>query len=115
MKLILPYPPSANTYWRSIGRGRVILSREARAYKRTVALIHSKVKPLQGYLKLTMSVYRPLKRGDLSNRIKVLEDALNGIAYVDDDQIVEIHALRLDDKENPRVEVEVTEIPINSI
>ena len=30
-------------------------------------------------------------------------DALNGIVYLDDSQVVEIHAFREDDKENPRV------------
>jgi Holliday junction resolvase RusA-like endonuclease len=54
-------------------------------------------------------VYRPRKAGDLSNRIKVLEDALNGIAWIDDKQIVEIHARREDDASNPRVEVRIEE------
>jgi hypothetical protein len=33
--------------------------------------------------------------------------ALNGIAYCDDSQVVELHAYRLDDKDHPRVEVQV--------
>lgn len=31
----------------------------------------------------------------------------NGIAYSDDGQIVELHAYRFDDKNNPRMEVEI--------
>lgn len=37
---------------------------------------------------------RPTKRPDLSNIIKLIEDALNGLAYPDDAQIVEYQACR---------------------
>jgi Holliday junction resolvase RusA-like endonuclease len=40
----------------------------------------------------------------------VLEDALNGLAYEDDKQIVELHAYRYDDKKNPRIEIEVEQV-----
>jgi Holliday junction resolvase RusA-like endonuclease len=43
----------------------------------------------------------------LDNRLKVLLDALNGIAYNDDADIVELHAYRLDDKHDPRVELKI--------
>jgi Holliday junction resolvase RusA-like endonuclease len=33
-------------------------------------------------------------RGDTSNYVKLVEDALNGIAYADDKSIVEIHAAK---------------------
>ncbi len=35
MRLVLPYPPSVNHYWRSY-RGRVVLSAEGRAYREDV-------------------------------------------------------------------------------
>lgn len=111
MKLRLPYPPSANRYWRT-DRGHLPhLSDEAKAYKKQVAwaLVAQlgRAKPLQGDVVLHLVVFRPRKAGDLSNRIKVLEDVLQGYAYEDDSQVVELHALRLDDKANPRVEVRV--------
>jgi len=31
-------------------------------------------------------------------------DALQGLAYVNDNQIVEIHSFREDDRDNPRIE-----------
>jgi crossover junction endodeoxyribonuclease RusA len=108
--LVLPFPPSANRYWRSVpGRG-VLLSAEARRYKEDAGMVAlaAGVRPVDGPVALTVTLYRPAKRGDLDNRIKVLLDALGGgIAYRDDSQVVELHAYRLDDKDHPRVEVQV--------
>ena len=105
----LPEPPSANAYWRSVtigGRARVLLSREARAYKAAVASQCDRTPGLvlgRYYadvpLRLTLTWHRSKRMGDLSNRIKVLEDALNGLLWVDDKQIEEIHAFR---RESPR-------------
>lgn len=107
--LTLPYPPSANRLWRRQGR-HMVLSQEARDYKAEVAAlaVMSVCEPLDGDIEITLHVYRPRKSGDLSNRIKVLEDSLQGYAYVNDSQIVVIHAYRHDDKINPRVEVTIT-------
>jgi crossover junction endodeoxyribonuclease RusA len=109
MFFTLPYPPSANRYWRKTNRGQVYLSSEAKEYKQ-LAKILVKRDLLKGDLVFTAHFYRPQKSGDLSNRIKVLEDALQAVCYEDDKQIVEIHAYRRDDKTNPRVEVEIREI-----
>lgn len=109
MKIVLPYPPSSNRYWK-VWRGRAVVSAEAKQYKQGVrlrALTEGHRKPLEGPVVLSLVVYRPRRAGDLSNRIKVLEDALNGIAWIDDKQIVELHARREDDAANPRVVVNV--------
>jgi len=112
MKLTLPYPPSANRYWRKGRNGRIYVSPDAEAYKNEVFFlsVSKKLELFEGLLSVKFDFYRPLKSGDLSNRIKVLEDALQGICYKDDKQIVEIHARRFDDKSNPRVEVEIQEV-----
>mgnify|MGYP000928121414 FL=1 len=109
MTIILPMPVSANRYWRTF-RGRTVVSAEAKAYKEQVAWIAKAagVEKLDGDIAVTVRVYRPAKRGDLDNSLKVSLDSLNGIAYTDDSQIVRIVAERYDDKRNPRVEVEVT-------
>lgn len=104
MHMVLPYPPSANRYWRTF-RGRTVVSAEAKAYKKDVSL--KGCIPFDGPVALTVRLYRPQKSGDLDNRLKVLCDALNGHAWHDDKQVEEIHAYRYDDKANPRVEVEV--------
>ena len=47
---------------------------------------------------------RPTKKPDADNVIKVIADALNGIAYHDDSQIVEVH-LEKWYADEPRIEV----------
>lgn len=115
IKLTLPYPPSANRYWRSIvigGSVRVLVSSEAREYKRRCAAIAAVAcpSPLEGPLGMSLAVFRPMRRGDLSNRIKVIEDAMQGVVFHDDNQVIRIDAQRHDDKTNPRVEVVVWQI-----
>lgn len=112
MKLILPLPPRNNVYYRH-SRGVTHLSTEGRRYKSTVymdAVTQGCEAPLEGSLRVTVDVYRARRAGDLDGYFKGLFDALNGVAYTDDQQIVEIHARRLDDKHNPRVEVTVEEV-----
>ena len=59
-----------------------------------------------------MHVYRARKAGDLGNRLKIAEDSLKGICFYDDEQIAEIHLYRKLDRENPRIEIEIKQIPI---
>jgi len=92
MKLRLPYPPSANLYWRSC-RGRTFVSAKAIKYKRDVARLVQSVYGKNchvGPVEIVGSVFRPRATGDLDNRIKVLVDALQGIAYANDSQVKHI-------------------------
>lgn len=109
MTLTLPYPPSANRYWR-VWRGRAVKSTEARKYQDNVRLMLLRSRhlgPRNFQVRMTVDIYRPAKRGDLDNSLKVIIDALKGIAYKDDSQVVEIHARRFEDKKNPRAVVTV--------
>jgi len=109
-RIVLPLPPSANRYWRHYN-GRVVVSEAAKTYKAGVWLVaqYQGMHPFTGPVAVYVHVYRARKAGDLDNANKVLLDALCGIAYQDDAQIVELHSWRHDDKDNPRVEVEVQE------
>lgn len=110
MKLTLPVPPSANRYWSLDRRGFIRVSDEARKYKQGVklrALTEGLRKPLAGPVVASVVVYRARRAGDLDNSLKVLLDALNGICFEDDSQVVEIHARREDDPSNPRVVITV--------
>lgn len=104
-----PLPPSANRYWR-YARGKVYATDEAKSYKHTVAMLArvDGAKQITGPVALTVAVYRARKAGDLDNYLKCLIDALQGVYYRNDAQIVRIVATRHDDKHDPHVEVTVT-------
>jgi crossover junction endodeoxyribonuclease RusA len=110
--ITLPLPPTANLYWR-VWRGRAVVSTEARAYKQAAALAAKAqgLRPIiDGEVAVVMRVFRPARRGDLDNRLKVLLDALRGVAYRDDSQVSALHATQAEDAKNPRVEVEVSRV-----
>lgn len=104
MRITLPFPPYANRYWR-VFRGRAVKSKDARDYQARVRWLAfaAKVKPLEGPLVVNIAAYRPRRVGDLDGMLKVALDAMNGIAWADDSQIVELHAARFDDAADPRL------------
>lgn len=108
MKLVLPYPPTLN-HLRMAVRGRLIKTSEAREYE-TRARFAAKSQGAalhDGPLVVYVRAYRPRRVGDLDNVLKAAFDSLTGILWTDDSQVIRIHAERHDDKENPRLEVEV--------
>ena len=113
---MLPFPPSANRYWRVDKRhgGHVHRSAVAEVYCEVVARLAQLVtdEPIRGDVEIRAIIYRPAKRGDLSNTIKILEDSLRGHFYVDDKQTARIHWIRQEDPANPRVELWVTEVEV---
>jgi crossover junction endodeoxyribonuclease RusA len=108
----LPYPPSANRYWRMPrALGRPILSQEARVYKHEAGWEAKRqgVRLLAGDIEVRIHAYRPRRSGDLDNLAKVAMDALNGIAWTDDSQIIAIEMRRFEDSQNPRLIVRVSQ------
>ena len=95
--LKLPYPPSANRYWRSY-KGRVIVSAPAMEYRRVVASMVSKDAVFNATDRVTalLATYPPDRRKrDLDNVLKVIFDALEKAGvYPDDNQIETIFAIR---------------------
>lgn len=99
----LPYPPSANRYWR-IFRNRAVLSAEATEYKRvakgTAICCGVKAPSSDDCLSVVVVLHPKQKRDgtasktviDLDNCLKVALDSLQGTVYENDRQIVEIHA-----------------------
>ena len=117
--LALPYPISANLYWRTAvraGRVHTYVSAEATAYKRTVQSICRQsgiTKPIAGRVKITFTLHPALPQNwhkraeqnpetwdntvrciDLDNAQKVLFDALKNVAFEDDLMVWEISAKR---------------------
>lgn len=111
LKLILPYPPSTNNLYFNRW-GKRVLSNAGRKFKADIAVLAKQqgAKLLSGELSVTFRVFRPKRIGDLDNRLKISQDALKGICFEDDKQIIEIHAYRFDDRENPRIEIELKQI-----
>lgn len=108
LKLILPYPPSINSLYATF-RGRRIISAKGKKFKADVALLAKQqgAQILKNELSVTFRVFRPKRIGDLDNRLKITQDALKGICFEDDKQITEIHAYRFDDRNNPRIEIDI--------
>jgi crossover junction endodeoxyribonuclease RusA len=116
MKLVLPYPVSANRYWRTVvnkrtGRAMTFVSKEAEAYKQEVGLkarVAGCRVPMRGAVELRVKLVP--KNGicmDLDNCLKVTIDALKGIVYGDDAQVYRIVAERhLPDPNGARLEIE---------
>jgi crossover junction endodeoxyribonuclease RusA len=115
--LVLPYPVSANRYWRSfVPRGHkraiVCLSDDAKAFKREVGWIAREAGvtvPFVGTVELHIRLV-PKNRVcmDLDNALKVTIDALKGIVYADDAQVYRIVAERADpDPTGARTEVSI--------
>jgi Holliday junction resolvase RusA-like endonuclease len=107
--IVLPLPPSTNANWHNYN-GRTVLSDETCNYRAAVKLLANAagVYPFDGDVAVYVSVYRSRADQDLDNYSgKTLLDALNGVMFHDDIQVVELHSFRRDDKANPRVEVEV--------
>jgi crossover junction endodeoxyribonuclease RusA len=87
----LPYPPTVNTYWRytPVGRScRVFLSAKGRDYKKQIAGLLYGLKPSHGRIQMEVEVNPPDRRKrDLDNILKALLDSMQGILYMDDEQI----------------------------
>lgn len=99
LTLRLPVPPSANRYWRHgqdrRGRTMVYRSQEATLYingLRDFAQRNS-ITPFTGEV-VYIAEYYIRKSRDVGNNGKVLQDALQSIAYHNDGQINEIHEYR---------------------
>lgn len=112
--VVLPYPVSANAYWRSFvpkGHMRPVttLSEDARKYKAEVAKLCmlARVRKIAGPVEIAFTLFparpqdwakraqrdpngwhRSVRSIDLDNASKVLLDALKGIAF-DDDRLIE--------------------------
>ena len=135
IRLVLPYPVSANRYWQSFvprnqKRAIVVVSKEAKAYKHEVGYLAKEaglLKPTTRPVSLAFTLHppatvqrfdkamRPVEvkcgtRINIDNCLKVAIDALNGIAYVDDAQVEEIRYVRYGERiGHGQLVVEITE------
>ena len=87
----LPYPPSANTYWRH-ARGRHYISPNGLAFRAavcTAAKLYG-LKAPDGRLLLSVKLYPPDKRKrDVDNICKALLDSLTHADIIKDDSLID--------------------------
>lgn len=97
--LKLPYPPSVNTYWRSVSKGpmagRVLISEEGRNYRASVLQLVDELK-LDSRLRVEIEAVMPDRRKrDLDNLPKAVLDALTHAGvWGDDGQIDDLRIYR---------------------
>jgi Holliday junction resolvase RusA-like endonuclease len=104
-------------------------SRKYKDYVRRVAQEYAPREPLQGQLQVEIDVYksclksfskkkieqaenkelRPTTKPDVDNYAKGIKDALNGLVWRDDSQVVDLRVQKFYSK-SPRVEVRVKEM-----
>lgn len=89
--------PSVNHIY---GRGEygVYMNKDGKDFKQKLSLLAKQQKAvlIDGYVKLKFEWHCLKKgRGDLDNKLKVIQDGLNGVAYNDDKQIIAIEAYKI--------------------
>ena len=91
MNLVLPYPPSVNTYWRHC-RGRTFVSRAGKLYQSAVCACVGSVKPFQSDVAIAVIAHPPdARKRDLDNLLKATLDALTAArVWQDDNQVKRI-------------------------
>lgn len=118
IRLTIPGPPMGKQRPRFARRGRFVQTYNSPAtvnyealVKQTFAAKYPDFVPMPGPVRMTLSIFimeskdtqRKLRKGinvyptikpDASNVLKIIEDALNGLAYVDDKQIVWVEVVK---------------------
>ena len=100
--IVLPFPPSGNTYYRSIRMGRscrVLLSKRGREYKQTVsdmiAAIDKPSFPLTTRLGISITLHAPTRRKyDLDNFTKSLCDSLEYAGVIENDNLFDVMTVK---------------------
>jgi len=92
--LMMPWPPSVNTYWRMV-KGRILISATGRTYRMAVAeqVVEQSMPTFQKRkIKVTIEAFRPdNRRRDLDNLLKAALDSMASAGVFDDDsQIVDL-------------------------
>ena len=110
----LPQPRPRFSYGRCYQPARIVEYKAEIAKAARLAMKDSE--PMTGELSAVIKLYRKYKRcsrqfGDFDNHAKSICDALNKIVYDDDAQIVRCSVEKFTDKINPRVEIEIQELP----
>lgn len=90
----VPYrPDSVNTHWRRSSRG-TYLSKRGREFRDNVQKYMYTVKfnKYTGKIRVWLELsFKDKRQRDIDNYCKSILDSLNGVLWIDDDQIYELH------------------------
>ena len=91
LTLTLPYPPSVNGYYATVGKRRIV-SRRGLAFRASVIRSVPRIARLEGLLSMDVDIYPPSKRlYDVDNLAKALLDSLKHAGIYEDDS--QVHRL----------------------
>lgn len=113
--LVLPWPPTVNTYWRNVA-GRTLISKGGRLYRKMVAMQLSyspyRADILTGRLAVNITAHPPDKRRrDLDNLPKGLLDALtHARVWEDDSQIDDLRIVRGEVRQDGEIRITIQEV-----
>ena len=116
IRLVLPFPPSINSYWKHRVAGKiaiVYLSKEAIKFRQDVRLTVRFDEKFTERVRVTINLFSPSKRSyDIDNRCKGILDSLTHIGlWNDDEQVDELIVKRGSvEKNNGFCVVEIEEI-----
>ena len=107
--ITMPYPPTVNTYY-TVARGRKILSRKGRAYKKEAMLClyeQAVPKDREGPYAISIHIRPPDKRKrDIDNLIKPLLDSLVEYGAISDDsEVIDLRIQKFNPIKGGSVEV----------
>jgi Holliday junction resolvase RusA-like endonuclease len=118
LSFVISGPPVGKGRPRLGKGGHVHTPQQTAIYEKTVKVYALRAMALarwqrvdSGRIAVLLRVYWPdARRRDLDNVAKCATDAMNLVVFKDDSQITEIHAFGELDRDNPRLEVEVTQL-----
>ena len=85
LKIVLPWPPSINRYYRTF-QGRILISKDGRKYRARVAQETTGLPMLPGRLAVEIHAFPPDRRKrDLDNIQKALLDSIEHAGLIEDD------------------------------
>jgi crossover junction endodeoxyribonuclease RusA len=121
-RFTLPLPPSINQQYATV-RGRRVLSKKSRQYKKDVGKAMRRLRALgvisdamvaalrQGHIGLFIDFYfETPRRRDLDGGLKITQDAICDALGVNDNRVVDVHLVKRIDPLRPRIEVQLEAI-----
>jgi crossover junction endodeoxyribonuclease RusA len=121
-RFVLPLPPSINQQYATV-RGRRVLSRASRRYKKEVGKAIRRLRAegvisdalvaalREGFVGLFIDFFfETPNRRDLDGGLKITQDAICDALGVNDNRVVDVHLVKRIDPLQPHIEVELEAI-----